>query len=114
MAAQNYARHLKVSHKDEWELNPGDLRELGDRAISFFNPASYGGWRAAASAATGGGADVGEVEVGGGEDVEEEDVDGGEDVGGGHLEDSLGDLSDRGLFDETSSVQSLTLLKGEL
>ena len=43
MAAQNYLRHLKISHKDEWESNPGDLKEAGDRAISFFNPVSSSG-----------------------------------------------------------------------
>ena len=82
-----------MSQKDEWESNPGDLRELGERAISFFNLARSRGGEAAASAATGGGADVGEEKIGGGEDVGEEEVGGGEDVGGGHLEDCLGDIS---------------------
>ena len=38
LAAQNYARHLQTAHKDDWDANPGDLREFGDRAISFFHP----------------------------------------------------------------------------
>ena len=54
MAAQNYLRHLKISHKDEWESNPGDLKEAGDRAISFFNPVSSSGGAVAASGSSGG------------------------------------------------------------
>lgn len=103
----NLCRHLKVSQKDEWESNPGDLRELGERAISFFNLARSRGGEAAASAATGGGADVGEEKIGGGEDVGEEEVGGGEDVGGGHLEDCLGDISpDRRLFARSDNSSS--------
>ena len=58
MAAQNYVQHLKLCHTDEWVSIPGDVRELGDRAVRFFNPASSGGR-----------ADVGEEGVGGEEDV---------------------------------------------
>ena len=39
IAAQNYGRHLKETHKEEWEANPKDLREFGDKAIRFFKPA---------------------------------------------------------------------------
>ena len=39
MAAQNYAWLLQTAHEDDWVSNPGDLREFGDRAINFFNPA---------------------------------------------------------------------------
>ena len=75
IAAQNYSRHLQIAHKDEWDANPGDLREFGDRAISFFNPGTSGGGRQSktAGAAGGGGGVTGEGEAGGG----------GEDIGEG-------------------------------
>ena len=60
LAAQNYARHLQIVHKDDWDANPGDLREFGDRAISFLNPVrSVGGPQSDPGGAAGG------VEVGG-------------------------------------------------
>lgn len=59
LAAQNYARHLQTAHKDDWDANPGDLREFGDRAISFFHPARS----AEVPQSEAGGADGG-VEVG--------------------------------------------------
>ena len=60
LAAQNYARHLQIVHKDDWDANPGDLREFGDRAISFLNPVrSVGGPQSEPGGAAGG------VEVGG-------------------------------------------------
>ena len=34
-AARNYPRHLKLAHRVDWEENPRDLREFGDRALSF-------------------------------------------------------------------------------
>ena len=68
IAAQNYSRHLQTAHKDEWDANPGDLREFGDRAISFFNPGRSGGGRQSktAGAAGGGGGVAVEGEAGGG------------------------------------------------
>jgi len=34
---------LKLAHRVDWEENPRDLREFGDRNFSFFNRASYEG-----------------------------------------------------------------------
>ena len=37
VAAQKYARHLKVTHAtEEWKEKPWDLREFREKAISFF------------------------------------------------------------------------------
>ena len=36
VAAQNYARHLQLVHKEEWKAHPGDLREAGEREVNFF------------------------------------------------------------------------------
>lgn len=37
VTVQNYSRHLKLNHKAEWEADPGNLRESGERVLSFFN-----------------------------------------------------------------------------
>ena len=60
VAAQNYPRHLRLAHRADWEENPRDIREFGDRALSFFNPASSEG-------AGAGGGEPGGGEPGGGE-----------------------------------------------
>ena len=96
IAAQNYSRHLQTAHKDEWDANPGDLREFGDRAISFFNPGRSGGGPQSktAGAAGGGGGVAGEGEaVGGGEAIGEG---GGGAAGGvedGSVDDDLPDAN---------------------
>ena len=53
VAAQNYPRHLKLAHRVDWEENPRDPREFGDRALSFFNRASYEGAGAGGGESTG-------------------------------------------------------------
>ena len=97
IAAQNYSRHLQTAHKDEWDANPGDLREFGDRAISFFNPGTSGGGRQSktAGAAGGGGGVAGEGESGGGGEAIGEG--GGGAAGGvedGSVDDDLPDAND--------------------
>ena len=36
VAAQNYARHLRLVHKEECKEHPDDLREAGERVAIFF------------------------------------------------------------------------------
>ena len=36
VAEQNYRRHLLQLHKEEYEKNPGDLRQYGEQSISLF------------------------------------------------------------------------------
>jgi hypothetical protein len=70
LAAQNYARHLQTVHKDDWDANPGDLREFGDRAISFLNPVrSVGGPQSETGGAAGGVEVSGEDYLGGSTDT---------------------------------------------
>ena len=55
VAAQNYPRYLKLAQRVDWEENSRDVREFGDRALSFFNRASYEGAGAGGGEPTGGG-----------------------------------------------------------
>ena len=55
VAAQNYQRYIKLAQRVDREENPRDVREFGDRALSFFNQASYEEAGAGGGEPTGGG-----------------------------------------------------------
>ena len=61
---------MQTVHKDDWDANPGDLREFGDRAISFLNPVrSVGGPQSETGGAAGGVEVSGEDYLGGSTDT---------------------------------------------
>ena len=42
-AEQNYKRHLQQLHQEEYEKNPGDIRQYGEQTINFFKQLSVRG-----------------------------------------------------------------------
>ena len=42
-AEQNYKRHLQQLHQEEYEKNPGDIRQHGEQTINFFKQLSVRG-----------------------------------------------------------------------
>lgn len=40
ITSQNYGRHLREVHPEEWEKRPGDIRAAGERELSFYRKES--------------------------------------------------------------------------